>query len=106
MNKRKALIRILTDVLNGTISIESMSYQIEPLLKEGLDDCLSKQESRIFYNFIAWYSDQYDRKKQPRPGFLGRAKDLWAQTFRGEYRVSDEMVKAQAKKIVDLMTQQ
>lgn len=103
MDKRESLLRILRDLLDGRISVEAMRHQIEPLLKQGLRDSLSKEESKLFYDFVAWYSDQYDPKKPPRSGLIGKTRDGWAQIFRGEYRVSEADIKSQAKEIIDLM---
>ncbi len=54
-------------------------------------------------DFFAWYLDMYDPKLPPRTGALGRIKDRYAQIARGEYRVSETVLKAKAADLYKLL---
>ncbi len=81
-----------------------MNYKIISLLKEGdVREELSDMERKAFNNFTTWYADMYQQDKQPRSGLVGHLKDIWAQIFHGEYRVSLADLKKKARELVNML---
>lgn len=104
MDKRRALFEILDQFRKGVINAEKMQCRIIALLKEGgVWEVLSKEESKVLRDFVAWYADMYQENKQPRPGIIGSIKDILDQVIKGEYRVKLESVRRKASELADIL---
>lgn len=100
---RERLKTLLKDFDSGRIQIDDLYSDLENLLKAGLHNELSKEESKAVRNIFDWGLDMYDPNEQPRCGFAGRLRDLWDQAFHGTYRVSEDEIRRMCNRLMAIL---
>jgi len=103
MSTRQDLFLLLRDFSDGKISVGQLKSRLESLLNQGLREALTAAQRKKFQDFYTWYADMYDERLRPHSGWIGRIKDIWAQTMRGEYRVPLTDVQKKAKELSELL---
>jgi len=101
---REKLSEILQGFVEGKITPDELRCECESLLKAGLRSHLSPEQKEPVLNFIKWWVEFYDPQLPPRPGVLGKLRDLHGQ-MKGEYRVDREAVFAEARKVIAILAE-
>lgn len=90
---RERLETLLKDFAARRIQIFELHSKLEALIKAGVANELSREESKAVRNLFDWGLDMYDPNEQPRCGIVGKLRDLWDQVFNGTYRVSEDEIR-------------
>jgi hypothetical protein len=88
---------------SGVLDIPGFWEEVEALNRAGLSRELKEGEEADAVGQLTWSLDMFDSRLQPRPGLMGRLRDILGAAVRDEYRISEEEVKARALAVERIM---
>lgn len=96
------LISVLRRFVTDDIGPTQLWSEVEELHKAGVAKGLTPEREHAFRHFV-WYLDLYDPSRPPRPGVIGRVRDVVEEELGHEPKVGKKQLHDEAVKLLRVL---